>query len=222
MIGVEGDPNDTELFPLANFNPVCQVDVVRTDVDGKATEYKEPEVPPEPPIEVITALPEVEVIQKKDPPPVPPAPPVTEAAAGATPEVVPSTVDIGEPPPPNPDPALGSTGQLKLKESTVTFDSQDISAMERTETVSKSQQGSPVAPPRIKGRAARPSQKIRKPEILGEVVKPVEGMSGWGDGAATMGWGTHDEETPTQSNVGESEQPSQVSPLSEINSNLSV
>ena len=31
MIGVEGDPNDTELFPLANFNPVCVVDVVRTD-----------------------------------------------------------------------------------------------------------------------------------------------------------------------------------------------
>ena len=22
MIGVEGDPNDTEMFPLANFNPV--------------------------------------------------------------------------------------------------------------------------------------------------------------------------------------------------------
>ena len=106
------------------------------------------------------------------------------------------------------------------KESTVTFDSQDISAMERTETISKSQQGSPVAPPRIKGRAARPSQKIRKPEIIGEVVKPVEGMSGWGDGAATMGWGTHDEETPTQSNVGESEQPSQVRSIIQPNSDL--
>ena len=80
--------------------------------------------------------------------------------------------------------------------------------MERTETISKSQQGSPVAPPRIKGRAARPSQKIRKPEILGEVIKPVEGMTGWGDGAETMGWGA--DETPSQSNAEESEQPSQV------------
>ena len=78
-------------------------------------------------------------------------------------------IAVGEPPPPNPDPTLGPTGQAKLKASTVTFDSQDISQMERTETISKSQQGSPVAPPRIKGRAARPSQKIRKPEILGEV-----------------------------------------------------
>ena len=77
MIGVEGDPNDTEMFPLANFNPVCQVDVVRTDYEGKAEEYKEPDVP-EPVLEVVTALPEVEVIQKKDPPPIPP-PPVTEA-----------------------------------------------------------------------------------------------------------------------------------------------
>ena len=120
-------------------------------------------------------------------------------------------VNIGEPPPPNPDPELGPTGQAKLKASTVTFDSaNDISAMDRTETMSKSQQGSPIAPPRIKGRAARPSQKIRKPEIIGEVIKPIDGFTGgWDDGGNTMGWGG-DEETPTQSSVGENNELSQV------------
>ena len=216
MIGVEGDPNDTELFPLANFNPVCVVDVVRTDHEGKEAAYTEPEVVAEPPLEVIEAIPEVEVIQTKEPqvsqpspPPRPPSlptsPPVTEKpVVNEMDKTTPEMVDIGEPPPPNPDPELGPTGQAKLKSSTVTFDStNEISAMDRTETISKSQQGSPVAPPRIKGRAARPSQKIRKPEIIGEVIKPIDGFTGgWDDsGGNTMGWGG-DEETPTQSNVG--------------------
>ena len=65
------------LEPIGQPITVCQVDVVRTDYEGKAEEYKEPEVP-EPVLEVVTSLPEVEVIQKKDPPPIPP-PPVTEA-----------------------------------------------------------------------------------------------------------------------------------------------
>ena len=42
----------------------------------------------------------------------------------------------------------------------------------------------------------------------GKVIKPVEGMTGWGDGAETMGWGA--DETPSQSNIDEPEQPSQV------------
>ena len=30
-IGVEGDPNDTELFPLSGFQPMVEIDIVRTD-----------------------------------------------------------------------------------------------------------------------------------------------------------------------------------------------
>ena len=60
--------------------------------------------------------------------------------------------------------------------------------MERTETVSKSQQGSPLAPPRIKGLPQRPSQKRNK--IIGEPLRPVDGFdalnSGWGDNDDTL------------------------------------
>ena len=49
---------------------------------------------------------------------------------------------------------------------------------------------------------------LRLKSTLWEVIKPVEGMTGWGDGAETMGWGA--DETPSQSNIDEPEQPSQV------------
>ena len=49
---------------------------------------------------------------------------------------------------------------------------------------------------------------LRLKNTLWEVIKPVEGMTGWGDGAETMGWGA--DETPSQSNIVEPEQPSQV------------
>ena len=61
-----------------------------------------------------------------------------------------------------------------------------IATMERTETVSKSQQGSPLAPPRIKGLPQRPSQKRNK--IIGEPLRPVEGF-----GALNSGWGDNDD-----------------------------
>ena len=49
---------------------------------------------------------------------------------------------------------------------------------------------------------------LRLKNTLWEVIKPVEGMTGWGDGAETMGWGA--DETPSQSNIDEPQQPSQV------------
>ena len=34
-IGVEGDPNDTELFPLSGFQPMVEIDIVRTDAQAR-------------------------------------------------------------------------------------------------------------------------------------------------------------------------------------------
>ena len=38
-IGVEGDPNDTELFPLSGFQPMVEIDIVRTDAQDWFTIY---------------------------------------------------------------------------------------------------------------------------------------------------------------------------------------
>ena len=39
-IGVEGDPNDTELFPLSGFQPMVEIDIVRTDAQERFTTHK--------------------------------------------------------------------------------------------------------------------------------------------------------------------------------------
>ena len=39
-IGVEGDPNDTELFPLSGFQPMVEIDIVRTDAQDRFTTHK--------------------------------------------------------------------------------------------------------------------------------------------------------------------------------------
>ena len=39
-IGVEGDPNDTELFPLSGFQPMVEIDIVRTDAQEWFTTHK--------------------------------------------------------------------------------------------------------------------------------------------------------------------------------------
>ena len=92
---------------------------------GKTEEFKSSVAPKEETIEVITEVPTIEVVQKSNPPPVPP-PPVISPPGGAP-----------APPPPPGEPPAG--GILLKQESNITVDSQDISAMERTETVSKSQ-----------------------------------------------------------------------------------
>ena len=85
--------------------------------------------PKEETIEIITEVPTIEVVQKSNPPPVPP-PPVISSPGGETQAT--SSEAPGES-----ETAMG--GILLKQESNITVDSHDISAMERTETVSKSQ-----------------------------------------------------------------------------------
>ena len=98
----------------------------RTGLKGKTEEFKSSVAPKEETIEVIAEVPTIEVVQKSNPPPVPPPPVISPP--GVTP-----------PAPPGETTAEATGGILLKQESNITVDSQDISAMERTETVSKSQ-----------------------------------------------------------------------------------
>ena len=109
-----------------NFTVKSKKNPPRTGLKGKTEEFKSSVAPKEETIEVIAEVPTIEVVQKSNPPPVPPPPVISPP--GVTP-----------PAPPGETTAEATGGILLKQESNITVESQDISAMERTETVSKSQ-----------------------------------------------------------------------------------